>query len=149
MKKFNFPLASVLRWRETQLQVERTRLATILAAEARLKAALETLKEERRAALQTLQTAKEFETVELRALSAYLIGAAAAENGLHDQLLRAANVVAAQRAQVLSAERNVQLLEKVKTKKRAEWNREFQRFLDQTAEEAWLTTHFGVALDER
>ena len=145
MKKFDFRLHSVLRWRGSQLQIERAKLSKLAGEEARLKLELEALATQRREAVAFLENAERFETVELRAMSAYLVGASARENDLHDQIARRQQMVVQQRAQVLEAERNVRLLEKLREKRLQSWNAEYQKQLDSEAEESWLSSHFGGA----
>lgn len=143
MKKFEFRLDSVLRWRGSQLQLERAKLSTLQGEEARLKLELQSHGNQRREAVALLQEAERFETVELRALSAFLMGSAARENELHDQIARRQQLIEMQRAQVLVAERNVKLLEKLRDKRLVAWTADFHKHIDAAAEEAWLAANFN------
>ncbi len=149
MKKFAFRLDSALKWRNTQLQLERAKLGTLLNDETRLKSELETLARQRSEAVASLQQAERFETMELRALSAYLIGASARENQLHESIARRRYTIQQQRQQVLAAERNFRLLEKLREKRLDEWNAEFHKHIDAAAEEAWLAANFRQPVQVR
>ena len=142
MKKFAFRLDSALKWRNTQLQLERAKLSNSLHDEARLKSELAAIGDRRREAVACLQGAERFETVELRALSAFLIGASARENELHQLIARRQHTIQYQRTQVLAAERNLRLLEKLREKRLEEWTAEFHKQIDAAAEEAWLAANF-------
>lgn len=141
MKKFQFRLDSVLRWRKSQLQLERATLSRLLGEEQRLKLELQALADQRREALATLQRAGYLETVELRALSAFLVGSTARETVMHEQVARMQGAIAAQRSQTVVAERNVKLLETLREKRLDAWTAEFHKHLDAAAEEAWLAAH--------
>lgn len=141
MKKFEFRLDSALRWRDTQLQVERGKLSSLLAQEAKLKESLETLASERRSALQCLAKEQLF-SLDLRSLSSYLMGAEARATMLQDQIRKRRQVVAEQQERVVQAERNVKLLRKLREKRQAEWKAGFEREIEANAEEAWLAVNF-------
>lgn len=145
MKKFEFRLNSVLRWRQAQLQAERAKLSTLLGHEERLKVELEALRNQRQEAVAFLHQEERFETVELRALSTYLIGAAARETLFHEDIARRQQSIQQQRERVLFAERNVRLLEKLHDKRLDLWTAEFHKHVDAAAEESWLATHYGRA----
>lgn len=142
MKKFEFRLDSVLRWRESQLQLERAKFSKLLGEESRLKLELEAVAAQRREAVASLAQAQCFESVELRALSAFLMGAAARESELHERIARGQQAVAEARARMLIAERNVKLLEKLREKKLDAWTAELHKHIDAAAEEAWLAANF-------
>src|SRR3954462_6289325 len=120
MKKFEFRLDSVLRWRDMQLQVERGKLSALLAEEAKLKHNLENLGDERRSALQCLANEQLF-SLDLRSLSSYLVGAEARATALQDQIRKRNQLVVEQRGRVVQAESNVKLLAKLREKRQLEW----------------------------
>jgi hypothetical protein len=141
MKKFAFRLDSALRWRDTQLKVERGKLGALLAEEAKLKDNLETLGSERRAALQCLAKEQLF-SLDLRSLSSYLVGAEARATMLQEQIRKRGKVVSEQRERVVHAERNVKLLLKLRQKREVEWKAGLEREIEANAEESWLAVNF-------
>jgi hypothetical protein len=66
-----------------------------------------------------------------------LLGSKAREARLQQALIGAEELIAAQRQRTLLAERNQKLLDNLKTKQRAEWQREFDKELETVAQEAW------------
>lgn len=143
MKKFEFKLDSALRWRTTQLQLERARLQNLLAEQQRINRDLKALADERNGAVDGLQSLPRLEAFDLRSLSAYLVGAEFRATQLHEQLRRRTALVQKQQARVLDAELQVKLLDKLKCKKRAEWQSEYEKDTESNAAEAWLAAHFG------
>src|SRR3954470_18404764 len=141
MKKFEFRLDSVLRWRDMQLQVERGKLSALLAEEANLKHNLENLRDERRSALQCLANEQLF-SLDLRSLSSYLVGAEARATALQDQIRNRRQLVLEQRERVVQAEGNVKLLQKLRDKRQAEWKAGLEREIEANAEESWLAVNF-------
>jgi hypothetical protein len=141
MKKFEFRLDSALRWRDTQLQIERGKLSALLAEEAKLKASLDTLGSERRSALQCLAQEQLF-SLDLRSLSSYLVGAETRATLLQNQIRKGRQLVAEQQERVVHAERNVKLLLKLRQKRQLEWKAGLEREIEANAEEAWLAVNF-------
>ncbi|MFL6415257.1 MAG: hypothetical protein ACJ74Y_06255 [Bryobacteraceae bacterium] len=141
MKKFEFRLDSALRWRDTQLQVEKGKLTALLAEETKLKENLENLGNERRSALQCLAK-EQFISTELRPLSSYLVGAEARANMLQDQIRNRRQSVTEQRQRVVEAEKNVKLLLKLRHKRQVEWRAGLDREIEANAEESWLAANF-------
>jgi hypothetical protein len=141
VKKFEFRLDSALRWRDTQLQIERSKLSALLTEEAKLKDNLETLGSERRAALQCLAKEQLF-SLDLRSLSSYLVGAEARATMLQDHIRKRGQLVQEQRERVLQAERNVKLLHKLRQKQQREWKAGLEREIETNAEESWLAVNF-------
>jgi flagellar biosynthesis chaperone FliJ len=143
MKKFEFRLDSVLRWRDTQLQLERGKLNALLSEEANLRDSLETLASERRSALQCLAKEQLF-SFDLRSLSSYLVGAEARATMLQEQIRKRSQSVAEQRDRVIHAERNVKLLLKLREKRQLEWKTGVEREIEANAEESWLAANFRL-----
>jgi hypothetical protein len=141
MKKFEFRMDSALRWRDTQLQVERGKLSALLAEEAKLTDSLENLGKERRSALQCLAKEQLF-SLDLRSLSSYLVGAEARANMIQDQIRNRRQMVVQQRERVVEAERNVKLLQKLRQKRQVEWKAGLDREIEANAEESWLAANF-------
>jgi hypothetical protein len=145
MKKFEFRLDAALRWRNTQLQLERARLQKLLGEEQRLKCDLQHLADERQAALSDLQTSEHLRSFDLRVLSVYLVGAEARAHLLREQVEKCAGIIQQQRQRLLEAERNVRLLEKLKESRYSEWKHAFDQEIELGAEESWLAANFRTS----
>jgi flagellar export protein FliJ len=141
MTKFQFRLDTVLRLRELELRVEKEKLNQMLAERTRLERSLVSVAEERAEAHAFVRTRPDAGSTEFRALSAFLLGSDARAAALRASIQRLEQVIAAQQARVLVADRNERLLLKLKEKKRAEWTAENDRELETLAQEAWLSTH--------
>ena len=148
MKKFEFRLNSVLRWRDTQLRLERAKLQELTTEETRLKTSLEALATERRAAVNHLSRTQ-VDSLDLRSLSSYMVGAEARTNTLRDKIRKHAAMVQQQRERVISAERNLKLLVKLHNKSHAEWRANVNREIDSAAEESWLAANYKRPQTER
>ena len=141
MKSFQFRLAGALRLRETQEQLERSRLSHLLAEEQNIKNFLTALQEERQNELARLHAASQVAAEELRALSSYLVGMESRTLDLQNALAKQSRIVQEQRIRVLRAQRNVRLLIKLREKKLREWTTESEREIENVAQDAWLASH--------
>jgi hypothetical protein len=148
MKKFEFRLDAALRWRNTQLQVERARLQKLLGEEQRLKNSLQSLLDEKQKALSELRTAEHLQSFDLRTVSIYLVGADARACLLRENIAKCAGPIRQQRQKLLEAERNVRLLEELKEKRYSEWVHALNQEIDEAAEESWLAANFRTSLQE-
>jgi hypothetical protein len=145
MKKFEFRLDAALRWRNTQLQLERAKLQKLLGEEQRLRSNLQLLIDERQTALSELQTTEYLRSFDLRALSVYLVGADARVHLLREQIAKCAGPIQQQRGRLLEAERNVRLLERLKENRYSEWKSAFEQEIELGAQESWLAANFRTA----
>ena len=138
MKRFEFRLDGVLRWREVQLEGERLKLQHLLADQHRLTVALETVLAERLQAKTFISNLANLANTELRSMSAFLVGMEARNGALRNRLLENSELVKEQRGSVLKAERNVTLLKKLREEKLKEWRREMDRTIEAVALDSWL-----------
>ncbi len=137
MQRFRFRLASVLKWRTLQLEIEENKLEVLFAERNRATAELARLDECRVEADRILER----DTVDGQSLAALDRHRASLKST--GQKLRAAAAdcerrIAAQRQQVSEAERRVRLLERLKERRLAEWNTEADRELEALASETFL-----------
>ena len=142
MKKFEFRLDSALRFRQTQLQLERVKLQSLLEEQQRLTRDLHVLAEERKSAVSGLQSLPELQAFDLRSISAYLVGAEIRATQLQEQLTKRKVLANQQRERVMDAELQVRLLEKLREKKKTEWQIAFDKDLENNAAEAWLAANY-------
>jgi len=137
VKKFEFGLASVLRLRETQLEIEKNKLQRLFHERRKLERTLLSLAEERMAAERWLQNMASTSSADLRALSAFLLGSKSREASLQHSLQGCNEDIASQRQRTLLAERNVKLLLNLRNKQKSGWQNEFDKELEAIAQEAW------------
>jgi flagellar FliJ protein len=138
MKRFRFRLESVLKWRQLQVGLEQERLQerfSELRALERRAAALEAGKLE---AEQSVLAAKEVEAGALAALDAHRRWVAAERERLAQAAQDCQRRIDEQRAKLLTAERNLRLLEKLKQRRLAEWTAAVEKEYQTLAEEAYL-----------
>jgi len=148
MKKFEFRLGAALRWRNTQLQLERAKLQKLLSEEQQWKRGLQSLLDERTRSLSDLATWERLQWSDLRAASAYSMGADLRAHALREKIVRLAGPIQQQRERLLQAERNVRLLEKIRDNRYAEWKLELDKEIELTAEESWLAANFRTSHSE-
>ncbi len=137
MKKFEFRLASVLRLRETQLEIEKNKLQRLFHERRRLEKKLLAIGEERVTSENWIQTMASPTSADLRSLSAFLLGSKAREASLQQAMQNCDADIAAQRSRTLLAERNRKLLLNLREKQQSAWQKEFDKELEAVAQEAW------------
>jgi flagellar export protein FliJ len=137
MKRFEFRLASALKWRELQLQQQREQLSRALGDEQAAREALDRFRKERDAAREAVRSDALIDGTEMRALSAYLLGCEPRERALLQRLAAATRAAAEQRQKTMAADRRVRLIEKLEARQRAEWNAAADRHVETMAQETW------------
>jgi flagellar export protein FliJ len=137
VKKFSFRLDSVLRLRELQLAAEKERYQRVLSELTRLEQTLAAMAGERAEALNFVRNQPAAGNVELRSLSAFLLGADARATNLRKSIERNRILLEEHRQRVIAAERSERLLIKLKEARLAEWRLESNRELEALAQEAW------------
>ena len=141
MKEFKFGLSSLLRLKNIQLESEKTKLSQHLLNEQLVKEAIASLLDERQKAATAVEKLAEIDGSDLKALSAFLVGAAARGTILQSQLEASVRAIKEQRTRVLAAERDVQLLVRIHDKQFAQWKFELDRRIEEAAQESWLAIH--------
>lgn len=139
MKRFEFRLASVLRWRQVQMEAEQAKLQELVAEQQRLVRDLETAGAERLNAKAAVYNLTNLDNTELRTMSAFLLGVDARTAKTHARLAELAGFIEERRQVVIKAERKVRLLEKLREGKRAVWKHEADLEIETAAQEAWLS----------
>jgi len=141
MKKFEFRLETVLRFRHTQLKIERDKLNALVAEGQTLMATLERLQQDRRDAYADISAADTIEALEMRAFAAFSIGAGARATRVREQIAKNREASERQRVIVLEAERNVRLLEKLRERRFQTWKHALNREMEAIAQDSWLSSH--------
>jgi flagellar FliJ protein len=139
MKRFRFALERVMEWRRLQAQIEQSALERLHAELRELAERAEQVKTDRERAGRDLIRAGSAAAVELAFLDSFRKAADA-------ELARLAGVenhcrgrIQSQAAKVADRRRDVRMLEKLKERKLAEWERDSAREVDQQAGEIHLT----------
>ncbi len=137
MKRFEFRLQSVLDWRAHQLDLEKSRLQTLLAELAALDAALDRIAAETREGEREAMASGDAQ--ELAALGPFRDHQARERGRVLSRRSDCERRVREQRESVLEAERGVRLLEHLRDRKLADWNAEAAKELEGVAAESFLS----------
>jgi len=138
MTSFQFRLQKVLDWRRTRLELEEAnyrRHAAILAEVDRQDAAVESAAQ---SAERQVRTWNPLAGLDLDALDAYRLHAKGKRKELAATRAEAVKRLAAQQAVMLEARRKLRLLERLKARRRAEWQAALDQETEQTAAECYL-----------
>lgn len=138
MRRFRFPLETVRRWREAQLEMEESRLQNLFAELRAIESRLRHADEARAAAEREVLSAQVVEAQQLAALEAHRLHLAAEKERLKKQETDCAGRIAAQRQRVVEAERRLRLMDKLKEHRLAEWDAEFNREQEALSTEVFL-----------
>jgi hypothetical protein len=137
VRKFRFQLDTVLAWRRSQLEVEEAKLQALIAELDAIRAARiridEALTKERR----RIQ-GPEAVQVERVALDSFTRWVRIEHERLSRALADCKCRIGAQRAQLLQARRRYELLQKLKLRQQAGWQRACDKELEDFAAEAFL-----------
>jgi flagellar export protein FliJ len=138
MKRFHFPLDRVLDWREKQLEIEESRLER-LAGELRiLDARRDALDAQQRESDLSVTRSNLFSASDLQSIDSFRRYATRERTIIASQHARIEQQIEEQRARLLEARRNFELLRRVREKRFGEWKRDFDREIEQQAAEFYL-----------
>ncbi len=138
MKKFTFPLETVLQWRRRQMETEQARLEKLERQRADLAGLLTAIEASWLASADELQKATVIEASELEQLSHYRIAADTRRRRLEGDLRRLAAKLEEQKTRLVEATRQFRLIEKLKDRRKDEWQRQMEAQLEQEAGELYL-----------
>lgn len=138
MKPFRFPLEKALLWRQQQLEVEELRMKQLSGTLAQIDRSRDELKAARSEAERDVREATALAAQDLAAFAAYRIHLESREQKLMQARSDAEQQVTAQRARVLVRSREAQLIQKLKTRRHAQWQSELNLELVNFAAEAYL-----------
>ncbi|HEX8985102.1 MAG TPA: flagellar FliJ family protein [Bryobacteraceae bacterium] len=137
MQRFQFRLASVLKWRGLQLDVEKSKLQALFGERNRAIAGLARLEDCRLEANRIL-AAGSVDGQSLAALGEYRSSLQRSGEKIRAAAADCERRIAAQQQCLAEAERRVRLLERLKERRLEEWNREAARELEALASETFL-----------
>jgi flagellar export protein FliJ len=138
VKRFRFPLESVLGWRRAQLDAEENRLRGLAAARLRLEGEMAGIEHERAEAERNVRAAQAVPAAELWALSAWRQAARSRLAALALRLRECDAEAARQRERVAAADRRCRLLERLRERRLGEWEYGEARELETAASDAYL-----------
>jgi hypothetical protein len=123
MKRFTFPLSRVMDWRRMQARAEELKLEQLYAEIRRIDARAAELDEERSGSERALIAAQESTGEEMAALGAFQRFTRAEQGRLEAKRVECGRKVAAQTLAVAARRRDARLIEKVRERRLAEWQR--------------------------
>jgi hypothetical protein len=138
MKNFDFPLEKVRLYREKRAQLEESKLERLYAGRRAVELRRETLNQHRAETEKSLLSATSVNAAELGALDRWGRFVEQQTQIFAKQIAQCDTEIAAQRARVMEARRQFQLLDKLKEKRLAVWRAECDRELEQQAAESYL-----------
>lgn len=138
MKRFRFRLESIREWRLVQLELEETKLQRLFEELREIESQRAGLEAARAEAVRAVLSLAVLEAQQLAALEAHRLHITAEKERLRMQESDCIARIAAQRECVRKAERDLQLLEKLKQRRLAEWEREADKEQETLAAEAFL-----------
>ena len=141
MKRFQFTLETVLRWRQDQLRTEELKLERLhLERGAHLKA-LAGIENSRRQEETAVLASPSVGGTDLVALDAYRTRARASIERVRKALADCAARIEAQQGVLIEARRRCRLLEKLRSRRMEQWRRAFEAELEREASELHLARH--------
>ncbi len=138
MKTFHFPLESALAWRKTRLEAEEAAFARLVAERERISAEARENRDSGARAEREITHSPAATALDLWALDGYRRAVATRARALEEGLRAAGTRLAAQRQRVEQARRELRLLENLKARRRAEWQREAEREIENFAADSYL-----------
>ena len=148
MKKFRFSLEAALRWRQLKAEQEKAKVEAIAAEIGRIDAAKLALDDEKQQADRSIKQAGSASAGDLHAFDAYVRHAAQRRVMLEGRKVEVRRRLSEQQSFYVDARREAELLEKLKARHRAAWERESDRELETWAGEAYLAKLIREAAPE-
>ena len=137
MKTFSFRLERVRRWRETEVQLQESRVAAASAKVAEIRAAIEA----RRGELAMARVSGNADGAELRAYAEFRQRTEAVIRDMEGRAVAAQHTAALEMSRLVEASRKVKLIENLEERARRAWTREFEHELSTFADEAFLSRY--------
>lgn len=137
MKAFSFRLEKALRWRETQLNLQKSRVAGAAASVSGVEALIETRTAEAMDGAAEIIRAPT--GIALAAYAGFRQKNRTMIRQLKEQLAAAKRAHAGEMEHLIEANRKLRLLENFKEHEQGEWRKDFERDLAAFADEAFLT----------
>ena len=138
MKRFDFPLERVRRWRFEQLNLEELKLQQVLAERQALARAKQQIRDELDRVGRQLLAKPALDSLELESLDSFRYHVHAKVRDFENRERQAEEKIAAQRQKVLEARRQFELLDRLRTKAHREWQAAADKEQETLAAEMFL-----------
>ena len=143
MQRFHFPLQSALEWRHRRLDSEQAALDALIAQKAQMEEARWATKETLRTACETIVQQQVLHSSDLAGLAQFERASQARVELLTTHITQLDRAVEKQRERVQEARREHRLIDRLRSRRFAEWQSRFQRQLDEEAGELFLAKWRG------
>jgi hypothetical protein len=138
MKRFNFPLETVRRWRLERAHIEEVRLRQILAEKQRFAATKEQIQIEMAQSARQVLGQPAMRALELESLDSFCLHVRAQVRKIEKQERECESRIVEQRNKVLEARRQFELLERLRQKALTEWRAAGNKQQEDLAAELFL-----------
>jgi hypothetical protein len=138
MKRFEFPLETVRRWRLERAGIEELKLRQILADKHKLTAMKVQIQSEMAQTAQQVLGQSSMQPLELESLDSFRLYVRGRVRGLENQERQCDARIVEQRNQVLEARRQFELLERLRQKAMTEWRAAGNKEQEELAAELFL-----------
>jgi hypothetical protein len=138
MKKYSFPLARVMAWRHTQVQIEQAKLESLHSELQDLEGRAAILRADVHKSHRALVLSLAATGAELSALDAFRRSAAMQCANLETATVGCRQRIAVQMDIIVQRRREFRLLERLNERKLITWTADYSREIDQQADELYL-----------
>ena len=138
MRSFQFSLEPVLRWRKTQHAQEEEKLKRLVAYRCRLEQELHAVELSRREAASSQIASSQTTGSDFQVLAKFLVGLKARHASLTQALHESSANIQKQQTVCLEAQRRVELLESLRSKRLQTWRYQQDCELESLAADAYL-----------
>jgi len=138
MKRFDFPLERVRRWRREQLNLEELKLQQILGERQALARSKQQVRDERDHAERELLAHKSLEPTELQSLDSFRLYIRGRVRDIEARERECEARVAAQRRRLIETRQQFELLDRLRQKALAEWRTAADKEQETMAAELFL-----------
>jgi hypothetical protein len=138
MRRFNFPLETVRRWRMERLGIEELKLGQVLAEKQKLAAWKAQIQGEMARSARQVLGQPSFQALELESLDSFQSYSRGRIRRIEDQERQCETRVIEQRNRVLEARRQYELLNRLRQKAMAEWRTAANKEQEDVAAELFL-----------
>ncbi|MBL8228745.1 MAG: hypothetical protein JNL98_09725 [Bryobacterales bacterium] len=144
MKGFHFRLQRVLAWYQTKAKIEELQLQKLHAERDQLLKEIAAIGRSWNLARAGTVGSTEIRGTDLRSLAAYQIHMKNEITRLQSLLLGCSNRIAAQLQNVTAARRQVEMIDRLRLRRKSEWTREQSKEEEALATENFLARHIAV-----
>lgn len=139
MKKFDFPFQRIMEWRDRVAEQERTNLETLHAARLRLEREREAVVEHVGHSHAAVASAAVTAAEDLRHLAAFVDAMRVKEQEIKHRAVQCQAHITAQTERCIEADRDHELLVRLRDRQMSAWQMELDRETEQGAAESWMS----------